>query len=187
MTRYNIRDAALVVLLGISLAINAYLLTRKPGSRRLTHAASRSASILPSNPIGLVPSDIDPSRSCAEQLTEVEARFAAVKPEIERRLSPKEKFEAATGDFVRDSAREPEVKIVVDTLFADAPDDFGWDLECRGSICRVEIHKGSAPYDWPQRLQDQELESPYESIMFEGASAYLLFHEPNAVGSGSGG
>jgi hypothetical protein len=178
MKRPNI---ALAALLALSVAINVYLVLHRPGSRRLTHAASRNASILPPNPIALVPPDIDPSRPCVEQLAEVEMRLAAVQPEIARWLSLEEKFEIGT----RDPAREPGLKGVFATMFADAPEDFRWDVECRGAICRVEVHRGNAPYDWPKRIQDQEYRSRYESIMFEGTSAYLLVREPDAAGSGS--
>jgi hypothetical protein len=171
-------DLALACVLALSLMLNAYLILRKPVPRgRLVNADSSRAAAHAPRPAGLVPSDIDPALPCEQQLAEVEARIAALQPELDKNLTPKERFEAAA---TSDRAAESELDSLLDKMSADAPDDFGYEVECRPPVCRITVQFGSTPYPLLERIQKNlEFRSLWQSMMFVPREAYLVKRDPN--------
>jgi hypothetical protein len=166
---------ALASVLALSLTFNGYLIMREPVPRaRLVNADSRRVAPRP-RPVGLVPSDIDPSLPCQQQLAEVEARLVELRPEHRKVLTPKERFDEATAN----PAGETEFRPLLEEMFADAPDDFDYELECRDLVCRVTVRLGTSPYPWLERVQNSEYRSRWQSMMFLSGEAYLVKRDPS--------
>jgi hypothetical protein len=166
-------EIALACVLCVSLVINAYLFLREPSAAPATIPPSPPAAS-PPRETGLLPPDLDRSRPCPDQLAEVESRIAAIAPEVEKRLTPKDKFERGKPDAATVAAIVP----IIDKMLADAPDDVGYDVACQNRICRVTVDVGDTDYDWVARLQRREDRFRWGAMMFDGTGAYLELRNP---------
>jgi hypothetical protein len=162
-------EIAVGTALAASFVLNVYLVTREPTVTRVASSAARTATIRPP-PVGAAPpSDLDATRPCADQLADVEARLAVVLPELEQRLTPKDRFE--DGEPAPDL--EAETKPLVDKAFADRPAAMTYTVTCQGRVCRVWITGGKGNYRWDTRLQESEFRSRWSAVMFYGTNAYV--------------
>ena len=158
----------LAIALTVSVGANAYVLLRDRQHATRGKKAPRSGVIAP-QPISILPDDIDQSQPCEPQLEAVRLRLDEARAELVQRLSPSERFDQGAPDTVT----ETEARVLLGTVFADAPAEFRYQVECRTRICKVSVTAKTQDYVWPERLQGPTVRSRWSSIMFEGNSAYV--------------
>lgn len=165
-------DLAVAAAFVASAALNGYLLLR-PSMRGAAKPSARPAAIAAVRPISLLPDDISDSLPCEEQLAEVNRRLGTARTDLDARQTSKERFDKGTPDL----ATETEVKPVVAAMFAEAPADFRYELECRSRICRITNNRGNTEYDWLAAIQVDEYRDRWSSMSFESNLAYLQLRD----------
>lgn len=176
MTRSPIIPLAIGAVLGAGVVLVIFAVTRTacdaaPPPRPGEEAADRpTAEVHPTRP-GAAPASpaagttaAELSASCPTQLAAMTDRLAAAERTLEDRLHLDEKFErGGTG-----SSEEYEAKLRagIDKVFADAPDGYTHQIECRGTICRLEvIEPEKGEFDWNLRVQQEVLHGVAQGYM----------------------
>lgn len=167
-------DLALAIAFVVSATINVYLLVRSSPRPSPGKPQIRPAAIAGVRPISLLPDDIATTQPCDDQLAEVERRLAAAHTDLGARATPKERFEQGATD----PATEADVKPAVAAMFANAPPEFRYEVECRNRICLVTTHVGSGDYDWVEALHAPEYRHRWGAMSFTRNVAYLQLRDP---------
>jgi hypothetical protein len=138
------------------------------------------------------------SASCPTQLAAMTDRLAVVERKLEDRLHLDEKFErGGTGA----SEYEDQLRAGVDKVFRDAPPGYTHEIECRGTICRLEViaPESGPAFDWNMRVQEEVLHGVAQGYMVTSGTpshdlvskdalmAHLIYAEMNRDGTVNGG
>ena len=123
---------------------------------------TRPAGVAPSPAAGTVAADL--SASCPTQLAAMTDRLAAAERKLEDRLNLDEKFERG-GAGATD--QEDALRAGLDKLFAEAPDGYSHQVECRGSVCKIEVvqPERGPEFEWNMRIQQELLHDVTEGYM----------------------
>jgi hypothetical protein len=133
----------------------------------------RPTAVATTRPISLLPDDIPRTEPCDQQLAEVERRLDAAHADLGARATPKERFDQGAPD----ATTEADVKPAVADMFADAPPDFRYEVECRSRTCLVTTHVGTTDYDWVEALHATEYRHRWGALSFESNVAYLQLRD----------
>jgi hypothetical protein len=149
----------------------------------------------PSPAVGTVAAEL--SASCPTQLAAMSDRLAAAERKLEARLDFIEKYDRGGA-----AALEHEAKLREEAakFFAEAPDGYSHDIDCRGGICRIEvIEPERGEFDWNMRFQQEVLHDLTEGYMLTGGTpshdlvskdalmSKLIYAEMNGDGTVAGG
>ncbi|MCB9559400.1 MAG: hypothetical protein H6708_03205 [Kofleriaceae bacterium] len=159
---------ALAILLASSVAANVYLLVRTP--RRGTPPTSpstavtgRPAAAAPASPTAAaapatararppIAASTDPA-TCPQQLAALSDRLGEVEAKLADRLSNEERFDLAS------SSPDAEARVAdyFAAAFRDAPASVTYDVECHGTVCRLEVvqPERGVDFDWHERLRGE--------------------------------
>lgn len=175
-----------VVIIGLGVALAASVAGNLMQSRQRSVAAStpnvaRDASVAastsgvatpgareaaahepPASAAGDVPREL--AASCPQQLGAITERLAEAEQKLAERLDPEERW-AQGGEPVVDEA---ELQAGLAKVFEGAPPGTSFDLDCRGSVCQIEVteREGGAVFDWNSKIQ--------EGFLHERAQGYMM-------------
>lgn len=145
-----------------SVVLNVWLFLHphREGRHRLK-TPPRAAMITP-RPISVLPEEVDQSLPCEDQRDMVRKLLESTQAELDTRLTPAERFDRGTPD----AGAESEVRAELGILFADAPDTFKYEMECRTRVCHVVVTSDAHDYQWAERLQRPEARARWPNILY---------------------
>jgi hypothetical protein len=134
--------------------------------------------------------------TCPQQLSALTDRLAASEQKLAERLDAQERWEQGGAPVVD----ERELRAGLAHVFAGAPEGTSFELECRGSVCQIEVTErdGAPAFDWNAKIQEEFLHEraqgymmtagtpSYDMVTGEPLMTSRVFAEMNRAGTVAG-
>jgi len=153
-----------------SIALNVWQWRREPASSTRRETSRDAPPATPAGVAAIV------AGTCTSQLGALASQLAKVNEQLGKDLKylpPRDAFERSA----LDPSREGPIRDALAKLFADAPKGWSWQVECRGSVCKLDVvgPDGGDPYDWEKKVQQGPLR---DEVVGMGFSAGVPSQDP---------